>query len=227
MAQGLTVLAMRIDGTTTPVIAEQVEDGVRTAERKDHMAVLIELDTPGGFLQSTRDILQVFLDFSGPVIVHVAPSGARAASVGAYITPAGQIAATTPGTHIGAGTPFTGEGEKASAKLINDAAAFAVSIAEQRGRSKPFAEAMVRDGTALSAQEAAEAEAVDLLAVFREAFLPRSTAATSGERAATKWRCRPPGRTSSSTNWGSSVNRVRCSPVPSWRICSSRPARSP
>lgn len=170
-AQAPTVLAIRIDGTITPVTAEHLEEGVRTAERNDHMAVLVELDTPGGLLQSTRDIVQVFLDSSVPVIVHVAPSGARAASAGAYITLAGHVAAMTPGTHIGAGTPVTGEGEKASAKVINDAAAFAVSTAEQRGRSASFAEAMVRDGTALSAQEAVEAKAVDLLATSREALL--------------------------------------------------------
>ncbi|MGW0393412.1 hypothetical protein ACWDYJ_21435 [Streptomyces sp. NPDC003042] len=105
-----TVLATRVDGAVTPVVADHLEEGVGRAEREGHAALLIEMDTPGGLLQSTREIVQDFYGSDVPVVVYVSPSGARAASAGAYITMAAHIAAMAPGTHIGAGTPVTGEG---------------------------------------------------------------------------------------------------------------------
>jgi membrane-bound serine protease (ClpP class) len=170
-AQAPTVLVTRVDRTITPVVADHLEEGLRISERDGHAAHLVEIDTPGGLLQSTREIVQLFLGSPVPVIVYVTPSGGRAASAGAYITLSAHIAAMAPGTHIGAGTPVTGEGEKASEKVINDAAAFAVSIAEQRGRSTAFAEDMVRDGTAVSDQEALRMNVVDLVAPSRDALL--------------------------------------------------------
>ncbi|MFI6012624.1 hypothetical protein ACIBAG_28055 [Streptomyces sp. NPDC051243] len=170
MAQPPTVLAMRIDGTITPVVADHLEEGLRTAEQDGNAATLIEIDTPGGLLQSTREIVQDVLAADVPVIVHVAPSGARAASAGAYITLSAHVAAMAPGTHIGAGTPVTGQGEEASEKVVNDSVAFAVAIAEQRGRSTDFTREMVRDGTAVSDQEALRVKAVDLMAP-RDALL--------------------------------------------------------
>ncbi|WP_225859624.1 NfeD family protein [Streptomyces albicerus] len=170
-AQTPTVLATRIDGTITPVVADHLEEGLRTAERERHVAFLVEMDTPGGLLQSTREIVKDILASDVPVIVHVTPSGARAASAGAYITLSAHVAAMAPGTHIGAGTPVTGQGEEASEKVVNDAVAFAVSLAEQRGRSTGFARNMVRDGTAVSDREALRIKAVDLVAPSRDALL--------------------------------------------------------
>ncbi|OKJ92527.1 protease/transporter [Streptomyces sp. CB03234] len=166
-----TVLVTRVDGTITPVVADHLTEGLRTAERERHEAYVIEMDTPGGLLQSTREIVQDFLASEVPVVVHVAPPGARAASAGAYITMAAHIAAMAPGTHIGAGTPVTGQGEEASDKVVSDAAAFAVSIAEQRGRSARFAEDMVRKGTAVSDQEAVRTDVVDVVAPSRDTLL--------------------------------------------------------
>ncbi|MDO0909773.1 nodulation protein NfeD [Streptomyces sp. DT2A-34] len=170
-AQTPTVLVMRIDDTITPVVADHLEEGLRTAEREGHVALLVEMDTPGGLLQSTREIVQGVLASDVPVIVHVTPSGARAASAGAYVALSAHVAAMAPGTHIGAGTPVTGQGEEASEKVVNDAVAFAVSIAEQRGRSTDFARDMVRDGTSVSDQEALRIKAVDLVAPSRDALL--------------------------------------------------------
>jgi membrane-bound serine protease (ClpP class) len=132
---------------------------------------VIEMDTPGGLLQSTREIVQEFLASDVPVVVHVTPSGARAASAGAYIALSAHVAAMAPGTHIGAGTPVTGQGEEASEKVVNDSVAFAVSIAEQRGRNADFARDMVRDGAAVSDQEAVRMDVVDLVAPSRAALL--------------------------------------------------------
>lgn len=166
-----TVLATRVDTTITPVIADHLEDGLATAADEGHAAYLVELDTPGGLLESTRDIVQDFLAAPVPVLVYVTPSGARAASAGAYLTLSAHLAAMAPGTHIGAGTPVTGQGEPASRKVVNDAAAFAVSIAEVRGRSTTFAEDMVREGTSVSAPEAERGDVVDLVAPSRDALL--------------------------------------------------------
>jgi membrane-bound serine protease (ClpP class) len=82
-AQTPSVLLTRVDGTITPVVADHLEDGLRVAERERHAACVIEMDTPGGLLQSTREIVQEFLASDVPVVVYVAPSGARAASAGA------------------------------------------------------------------------------------------------------------------------------------------------
>ncbi|MFE7763882.1 nodulation protein NfeD [Streptomyces sp. NPDC057438] len=89
----------------------------------------------------------------------------------AYITLSSHVAAMAPGTHIGAGTPVTGQGEEASEKVVNDAVAFSVSIAEQRGRSTDFARDMVRDGRAVSDQEAVRLDVVDVVASSRDALL--------------------------------------------------------
>lgn len=170
-AQTSSVLVTRVDGTITPVVADHIEEGLRIAERERHVALLVEIDTPGGLLQSTREIVKDVFASDVPVIVYVAPSGARAASAGAYITLSAHIAAMAPGSHIGAGTPVTGQGEEASDKVINDAVAFAVSIAEQRGRNTDFARDMVRGGTAVSDQEAVRTDVADLLAPSRDALL--------------------------------------------------------
>lgn len=170
-AQRSSVLVTRVDGTITPVVADHIAEGLRIAERERHVALLVEIDTPGGLLQSTREIVKDVFASDIPVIVYVAPSGARAASAGAYITLSAHIAAMAPGSHIGAGTPVSGQGEEASDKVINDAVAFAVSIAEQRGRNTDFARDMVRDGTAVSDREAVRTDVVDLVAPSRDALL--------------------------------------------------------
>ncbi|MGC9540552.1 NfeD family protein [Streptomyces sp. UG1] len=172
-AQQPTVLAARVDDTVTPVISAYLKDGVRTAERDGHAAFLIEIDTPGGLLESTREIVQTFLGADVPVVVHVTPSGARAASAGAYIGLSAHVLAMAPGTHVGAGTPVTGEGEKASEKVVNDATAFAVSIAERRGRSTQFAEDMVRRGVSISDREALSTDVADVRATTRADLLDR------------------------------------------------------
>lgn len=171
VVQAPSVLVTRVGGTITPVVADHLKEGLRLAERERHVAYVIEMDTPGGLLQSTREIVQDFLASDVPVVAYVTPSGARAASAGAYIAMSAHVAAMAPGTHIGAGTPVTGQGEEASDKVVNDAVAFAVSIAEQRGRNTDFARDMVRDGAAFSDREAVSTDVVDLVAPSRQALL--------------------------------------------------------
>jgi len=170
-AQTGTVLLSRVEGPITPVIADHIRDGVARAESEGHAAFVVELDTPGGLDASMRDIVQAFLTSRVPVVVYVAPDGARAASAGAIITLASHAAAMAPGTAIGAATPVDLEGSDVSQKIINDAAAYAESIAEARGRDVEFAIDAVREARSATAREAVEIGAVDLLASSRTELL--------------------------------------------------------
>ena len=170
-AQGSTVLVTRIDGAITPVIADHLVDGAAAAERDGHAAYLVELDTPGGLDTSMREIVKAFLGADVPVVMYVTPSGARAASAGAIITFAAHIAAMAPGTTIGAATPVDLQDGEISDKVINDAAAFAESVAAQRDRNTEFAVDTVREGRAVPAAEAVRLDAVDLLASDRAELL--------------------------------------------------------
>ena len=152
-AAAATVLVARVDGPITPVVSEYLIDGVREAAVGGHQVLLVGLDTPGGLDTSMREIVQAFLAAETPVIVYVSPAGGRAASAGALITFSAHVAAMTPGTTIGAATPVNAEtGETASDKVINDAAAFAESVARQRGRDVDFAVATVRQGRSVTAE---------------------------------------------------------------------------
>lgn len=170
-AQSVRVLVARIGEPITPVIADHLTDGVDQAAREGHAAFVVELDTPGGLDASMREITQTFLNAPVPVVVHVTPSGARAASAGAIITMAAHVAAMTPGTTIGAATPVDLQGGEISDKVINDAAAFAESVAAQRGRDTRFAAEAVRQGRAVTAEQAYQIGVVDLLAPDRAALL--------------------------------------------------------
>jgi membrane-bound serine protease (ClpP class) len=172
-AQAPTVLVTRVDGTITPVIADHLVDGVGAAERDGHAAYLVELDTPGGLDTSMREIIKAFLAADVPVVVYVMPSGARAASAGALITFAANLAVMAPGTTIGAATPVDLQGGEISDKVLNDAAAFAETIAARRGRNTRFAIDTVREGRAVTAEEAVRLDAVDLLAASRAELLQK------------------------------------------------------
>jgi len=166
-AQARTVLVTEVDGVITPVIADHIREGVALAEEEAHHVFLIELDTPGGLDASMRDIIQAFLGANVPVVVHVAPAGARAASAGALITMSAHIAAMAPGTAIGAATPVDLEGGDIATKIIEDAAAYAESVARARGRDTEFAVDAVREGRSVTAVKAERIGVVDLLAPDR------------------------------------------------------------
>jgi membrane-bound serine protease (ClpP class) len=158
-----TALVATVDGPITPVTAEYLADGIRTAEEEGYEVFVVELDTPGGLDASMRDIVQALLGARVPVVVYVTPSGGRAASAGTFITMAAHIAAMAPGTTIGAATPVDLAGGEITDKVINDAAAFAESVAEVRGRDVRFAVQAVRDGRSITADQAIESGVVDLV----------------------------------------------------------------
>jgi len=167
------IFHLELSTSINPVSKDIVVRTIRQAESVDADLIVIELNTPGGLDQSTRDIVAAELGSSVPIVVFVSPSGARAASAGTFITMAADIAAMAPGTNIGAAHPVNllgGEegdasGESTSMdKAANDSAAFARSIAEQRGRNVEWAEAAVLESSSLSASEALEANVIDLIA---------------------------------------------------------------
>lgn len=158
------VLATEVATEITPVVADQVADGVARAEESAYAAYVIQLDTPGGLETSMRQIVQHILGSEVPVIVHVAPEGARAASAGAIITIASHVAVMAPGTAIGAATPVALGGEvpeEQAQKAIEDATAYAVSLAGLRGRDEEFAAEMVAEGTSIPVEEAVARGVVD------------------------------------------------------------------
>ena len=166
------VMRITISGSINPASAKYIHDAVHDAADEDVHAVIVRLNTPGGLLKSTREIVADFLSAEIPVIVYVAPGGAQAASAGAFITIAGHIAAMAPGTNIGAAHPVTlGEGENVAdstniplAKATNDAAAFARSIAERRGRNVEWAEQAVRGSVSVTETEALRDSVIDVIA---------------------------------------------------------------
>lgn len=161
---GTRVLVTEIDDAITPVIADHLVDGVERAEDGGYAAYVVSLDTPGGLDSSMRKIIQRFLGAEVPVVVFVSPQGARAASAGALITFSAHVAAMAPATSIGAATPVNLDGGEVGGKVVNDAAAFAESVAEVRGRNVEFAGQTVREGRSVSASEAVELGAVDMVA---------------------------------------------------------------
>jgi len=161
----------------TPVVASFITGQLSRANQEGNVAFLCELDTPGGLDTAMRDIIQGIMNSQVPVIVFVAPAGARAASAGALITLAADFAAMAPGTNIGAAHPVSigpggggNEGKEKGGdstmmeKVENDAAAYARSIAERRGRNREWAEKMVRESVSVSAGKALELKLIDLMA---------------------------------------------------------------
>ena len=162
-------------GVVDNVLAGYLTEGIAVAAREGASAVVIRLNTPGGSLDATQKIVSSVLDAPVPVIVWVAPSGARAASAGTFITLAGHVAVMASGTNIGAASPIASSGEDIGGtlgqKVLNDAIANIRSIAEARGRNVEWAEETVRDARSSAASEAVAVGAVDGIADSIEAVI--------------------------------------------------------
>ena len=167
-AQAPHVLLLKVDGIINPVKDRLIARTIRQAEEDGATLVIIELDTPGGLLSSTRNIVEELLEAPLPVAVYVSPKGARAGSAGTFITAAANFAVMAPGTNIGAATPVAagGEdlGETLASKVENDAAALIRSIAQERGRNQDKLEETVRKAASFTAREAVESNVVDFIA---------------------------------------------------------------
>ena len=161
-------LIMQVDGVINSVNGRFVSRAIEQSEEDRATLLIIELDTPGGLLGSTREIVQLLLESPIPIAVFVSPKGARAGSAGTFITAAGNLAVMAPGTNIGAAAPISSNGgdleDTLASKVENDAAALIRSIAQTRGRNQDKLEATVRSAASYSAQEALADAVVDLIA---------------------------------------------------------------
>jgi len=151
-----------------PAVAEMIRDALELAGRENFQCVIIRLDTPGGLDSSMRDIVQAIYACPRPVVVYVAPSGARAASAGVMITMAADIAAMAPGTNIGAAHPVGAGGKDIgktmAEKVVNDMVAYGRSIAQKRGRNAEWVADAVRRSVSITAQQALDKGVIDLVA---------------------------------------------------------------
>ena len=185
------VILIDIKGAIGFVAAEHLARGLKRAAAEKAPALVVRLDTPGGLLSSTREMIQAILASPVPVVMYVAPDGSRAASAGTYLLYASHVAAMSPGTHLGAATPIAlsapglpgapapspskpktdsdkqadqDPGSVSARKSLNDAIAYIRSLAELRGRNADWAEKAVRDAATLTASAALKERAIDLIA---------------------------------------------------------------
>ncbi|MBI1206700.1 MAG: nodulation protein NfeD [Azospirillum sp.] len=176
---------LTVEGPIGPATAEYLSTGLSEAAKRHARLVILRLDTPGGLLSSTHEMVRSMLAAPMPVVGFVAPGGARAASAGTYLLYAAQIAAMAPATHLGAATPVAlgsplpglpeptpekdkegkpADGDAMARKSVNDAVAWIRSLAELRGRNADWAEKAVREAASLTATEALGQGAIDLIA---------------------------------------------------------------
>jgi len=168
MAAKNEVYVIRVADPIGPGVADFLKSGLQKASNEDVACIIIELDTPGGLAESMRTIVKAILACRVPVVVYVAPSGARAASAGVMITIAADIAAMAPGTNIGAAHPVGSGGKEISKtmseKVTNDMVAHVKSIAKKRGRNVEWVEKAVRESVSVTETEALEENIIDLVA---------------------------------------------------------------
>ncbi len=176
-AQGDVVYLLKVDGIINPASAGYIVKGIDKAERDGASCLVIQMDTPGGLMESMRSIVKRILTAQIPIIVYVAPSGSRAGSAGVFITLAGHVAAMAPGTNIGAAHPVQmGEKEiskEMEEKILNDTVAYIKTLAKQRGKNQQWAEKAVRESVSVHEDEALKLGVIDLVSPSLEDLLSR------------------------------------------------------
>jgi len=163
-----SVEVLTVDGTIVPVIADYIDRGIGQAEKNGASVCIIELDTPGGLLDSTEKIVQKIMNADIPIVVYVSPKAAWAASAGTFITLSAHIAAMTPGTTIGAAHPVSAGGEEIPEdqmqKIVEFSAKWMRTIAEERGRNMEEAELAVTESKSFTDVDALDNNLIDLRA---------------------------------------------------------------
>jgi len=174
-ASPTTVEVLTVDGIIVPVVADYINRGISQAERDGATVCIIELDTPGGLLDSTEKIVKKIMNANVPVVVYVSPKGAWAASAGTFITLAGHIAAMTPATTIGAAHPVSAGGEEIPEeqmqKIVEFSAKWMRTIAEERGRNMEQAGLAVTQSKSFTDVDALEYNLIDLRADSLESLI--------------------------------------------------------
>ena len=169
------VLKIVVNDTIQPITQEYIARAIDEAQRRNDQAILIEINTPGGLVESTRHIIDKITNSQVPVILYVTPSGSRAGSAGIFILEAADIAAMAPGTNAGAAHPVLLFGstsvkpdEEMKQKIENDAAALMRSVTSRRGRNVEVAESAVRESKSFTEQEALSLHLIDYVAASEE-----------------------------------------------------------
>jgi membrane-bound serine protease (ClpP class) len=166
------ILKIVVNDTIQPITGEYIARAIDEGQRRNDQAVLIEINTPGGLVESTRQIIEKITNSRIPVIVYVAPSGSRAGSAGIFILEAADIAAMAPGTNAGAAHPVIAGGgnldEVMKQKIENDTAALMRSVASRRGRNVEVAESAVRQSKSFTEQEALSQHLIDYVAASED-----------------------------------------------------------
>src|SRR5580698_10713893 len=165
------VLKIVVNDTIQPITEEYIARAIDEAQRRNAQAVLIEITTPGGLVESTRHIIEKITNSQVPVILYVAPTGSRAGSAGIFILEAADVAAMAPGTNAGAAHPVLLFGpvtaktdDEMKQKIENDAAALMRSVVSRRGRNVEVAESAVRESKSFTDQEALSQHLIDYVA---------------------------------------------------------------
>lgn len=176
-AEEKTVVTVSLDGTVNPFSAEFIKTGIEKADNEKASAVVIIIDTPGGLLTSTKDIVKDILNSPVPVVAYVSPSGATATSAGVFIFLAAHVTAMAPGTSIGAARPVTMQGKVeeggAGEKIENFASSYIESIAEQRDRNKKWAVKAVTESSSVTWEYALKNNISDLTAESLSSLLEK------------------------------------------------------
>jgi membrane-bound serine protease (ClpP class) len=166
-AGGKEITVLKVSGNIVPVVADYISRGIQEAEENGSAACIIQLDTPGGLLDTTEKIVRTIMNADVPVVVYVSPHGAWAASAGTFITVSAPISGMAPGTSIGAAHPVSvGEEmpETQQKKATEYSAAWIQSIAEKRGRDPSLVDAAVRESKSFTASQAVDNKLVDFMA---------------------------------------------------------------
>jgi membrane-bound serine protease (ClpP class) len=157
-----------IDGSINPAVDDFIRESINRARSSEARALVIQLDTPGGLLSSTRTIVKEMLSAKIPIMVYVSPSGAGAGSAGVFITMAAHIASMAPATNIGAAHPVAGGGQEVKGvmgeKIENFTASFSETIAQKRGRNTEWAIEAVRRSVSITETDALKKKVIDIIA---------------------------------------------------------------
>ncbi|MGB9604101.1 MAG: SDH family Clp fold serine proteinase, partial [Limisphaerales bacterium] len=173
LAIGLERVGMiEVTGAIGPATSSYIDRAIRVSEQEGYRCLIIQLDTPGGLLDSTKEIVQAFYRSRVPVVVYVAPSGANAGSAGCFITLAADVAAMAPNTSIGAAHPVAIGGgfgdqkpdEVMKQKLENFATSYIEAIAVKRNRNVEWAKSAVKESASITAEKALELKVIEIIA---------------------------------------------------------------